>query len=133
MTTVESGGHPSKGLMIKRGETVLVDEAGRAYDALSDNYQQRAPSTTAGSGGGISTKKLTRRHDQSVVVDASGVAYNVRLHLAQHLQTIERVETLETTVLGECSARTACCYQYRQRAYHPVGGECLEIRTRLDK
>lgn len=107
--SVEWSCNPSKGLVIKRGESVLVDEAGRAYDTPSDSCYQQTPSadvdivlsSTAGRGGG-NTKKLTRIHDQSAVVDASGVAYNVRLHLTEHLRTIARVETLETTILGEC-------------------------------
>lgn len=93
-------------LMIKRGETVMVDEVGRVYDPLLSsnrtNNKYRAPSADSAAPPQLSTT-LTRTHDPTVVVDAAGVAYSVRLHLSKHLQTIERVERLENTVLGECS------------------------------
>lgn len=100
--------HPSRGLMIKHGQSEVVDEMGRVYDALP----MSAPSP--GGGRATSTREhqhqqhLALRHNQDVVVDTAGTAYNVRVHLTQHLQTNQRMEKLEATVVGELSTqRTA--------------------------
>lgn len=79
--------------------TVLADEAGRVLDEL--------PSPRTRSGGLIMRPRtcreavITPRHNQDVVIDPAGVAYSVRVHLAQHLHVKQRVEKLEAIIGGE--------------------------------
>lgn len=88
--------------MIKRGQSMLVDEANRAYDPLPDRNYLASRADAGVPRSNHSNKQLTPRYDQDVVVDSAGVAYSVRVHLAKHLQTIQRVEALEAATAGEC-------------------------------
>lgn len=81
-------------LLVKKGQTVLADDLGRALDQVPTS---KRPRTTAVS----HRADVAPRHGQDVVVDTAGNAFSVRVHLAQHLRVNQRVAELEEMVAGE--------------------------------
>lgn len=94
--------------MVKCDQTVLADEMGRTLDHLpspappsahKDAEMRARPRTTARH---HRVHAIAPSHGQDIVVDPSGNAFSVRVHLAQHLRMNQRVATLEGLVAGEC-------------------------------
>lgn len=91
-----------EGLVVKSGATVLVDDAGRVFDELPRPRSTGTPGAlTAARPITYREATISPRHDQDVVIDPAGVAYSVRLHLAQHLHVNQRVAKLEATIAGQ--------------------------------
>jgi len=95
-------------LMVRCDQTVLADEMGRMLEHLPT---PAPPSTHKDAEMSIRSRTTAfhRRvhavapvHGQDIVVDPSGNAFSVRVHLSQHLRINQRVATLEATVAGEC-------------------------------
>ncbi len=94
-------------LMVKCDQTVLADEMGRVLDHLptpappsahKDAEMRARPRTTACH---RRVHTVAPAHGQDIVVDPSGNAFSVRVHLARHLHMNERVATLEGLVAGK--------------------------------
>lgn len=102
---------PSMGLMVKRGQQVnFVEGTGKVYDELPASAASPYPRSKAAIIATSMSMPATAnraplitsgRPDQDVVIDTSGVAYSVRLHLGKHLHMNQRVEKLERAVAGE--------------------------------
>lgn len=98
----------AKGLVIKRGETVLADEMGRMLDPLPTPSPPLAQRDALATRSRTTLSLCSRRvhavapsHGQDIVVDPAGNAFSVRVHLAQHLRMDERVRALEEEVAGK--------------------------------
>lgn len=92
---------PPEDFMIKRQATVLADASGKVFDELLYSPNSFHPAELAMPRSSWRQAIITPRQGQDVVVDPAGVAYSVRLHLAQHLHVNQRIEKLEATVDGE--------------------------------
>lgn len=90
----------SDGLVVKSGSTVLVDDAGRVFDQLPSSARSSSVAATTARSVTHREAALSPRHGQDIVIDPAGVAYSVRLHLAQHLHVNQRVAKLEATIAG---------------------------------
>lgn len=96
--------HPSKGLMVKRGQQLLVGGTGKVYDELPTSPYPQSKSEIAMAVPASANRApliTPSRPDQDVVIDTAGVAYSVRLHLGKHLHMNQRVEELERAVDGK--------------------------------
>lgn len=81
-------------LMVKKGQTVLADELGKALDQVPTPIKSSKTAVCR-------RADVAPRHGQDVVVDTAGNAFSVRVHLARHLHVNQRVSKLEEMVAGE--------------------------------